>query len=171
MSQIYLTINWRLLIQCSTMKVIRLFLLLFNKSKIVHCISSAVRSISFKNKSLCKLQFLSNTALICEKTFATKDSNTELSIKWRMKEKVMHNKCVWKNCNLYLAKKISITLFKRLDLLNQGDQLLSKCQHRNKFAIADIKWTKNFSRDLINNCFIFRISAERCHFLIISWMI
>ena len=51
----------------------------------------------------------------------------------------MHNKCVLRNCNLCLAEKISITRFKRVDLLNQGDQLLSKCQHRNKFAIADIK--------------------------------
>ena len=71
--------------------------------------------------------------------WSLKDSNTELSLKWHIKTKAMPYKCGSWKCDLCLAEKLVIVRFEKIDLLNKRTELLSQCQHRNKFIIANIK--------------------------------
>ena len=66
-----------------------------------------------------------------------KDSNTEFSLKWHIK--TMPYKCGSRNCDLCPADKVAIAQFEGVDLLNKRTELLSKCRHRNKFILANIK--------------------------------
>ena len=68
-----------------------------------------------------------------------------------------------------LAEKIAIARFERIGLLNKRTELLSKCRHRTKFIIRNIKWTKTSAMtELIVaslfkyqlNCVIVRASVE-----------
>ena len=68
-----------------------------------------------------------------------------------------------------LAEKIAIARFERIGLLNKRTKLLSKCRHRTKFIIRNIKWTKTSAvTELIIaslfkyqlNCVIVRVSVE-----------
>ena len=72
--------------------------------------------------------------------------------------------CDLRKCDLCLAEKLAMAQFEGVGLLNKQTELLSKCQHRNKIIITNIKWTIKFRSGWINNCFIVRISAELCHF-------
>ena len=71
--------------------------------------------------------------------WSLKDSNIEFSIKWRIKSKAIPYKCGSRNCNLCLAEKVAIARYKGDGLLNKRTELLSKCRHRNKFIIANVK--------------------------------
>ena len=68
-----------------------------------------------------------------------KDSNIEFSIKWRIKSKAIPYKCRSQNCELCLAEKVPVARYKGDGLLNKRTELLSKCRHRNKFIIANVK--------------------------------
>ena len=48
-------------------------------------------------------------------------------------------KCGSRNCDLCLAEKVAIAHYKGDGLLNKRTELLSKCRHRNKFIIANVK--------------------------------
>ena len=70
-----------------------------------------------------------------------------------------------------LAEKIAIARFERIGLLNKRTELLSKCRHRTKFIIKNIKWTKTSAvTELIIaslfkyqlNCVIVRVLVECC---------
>ena len=80
-----------------------------------------------------------------------------------MKTKAMPYKCGSRKCDLCLAEKVILAWFKGVDLLNKQNELLSKYQHRDKFTIADIKWTIDFRCGWISNYFIVQISVEMCH--------
>ena len=71
--------------------------------------------------------------------WSLKDSNIEFSIKWRIKSKAIPYKCGSRNCDLCLAEKVAIACYKGDGLLNKRTKLLSKCRHRNKFIIANVK--------------------------------
>ena len=71
--------------------------------------------------------------------WSLKDSNTEFSLKWHIKTKVMPYKCGSRKCDLCLSEKVAIARFEGVGLLNRQTELLSKCQHRNKFIIANTK--------------------------------
>ena len=51
----------------------------------------------------------------------------------------MPYKCGSRKCDLYPAEKVAIVRIKGVGLLNKRNELLSKCRHRNKFIIANIK--------------------------------
>ena len=71
--------------------------------------------------------------------WSLQDRNIEFSLKWRIKTKVMPYKCGSWKCDLCLAEKIAIAQFERIGLLNKRTELLSKCRHRTKFIIRNIK--------------------------------
>ena len=55
----------------------------------------------------------------------------------------MPYKCGLQKCDLRLAKKVAaIAQFEGVGLLNKQTELLTKCWHRNKLIIGNIKWTK-----------------------------
>ena len=67
------------------------------------------------------------------------DSNIEFSRKWRIISKAISYKCGSRNCDLCLAEKVGIARYKGDGLLNKRTEFLSKCRHRNKFIIANVK--------------------------------
>ena len=71
--------------------------------------------------------------------WSLKDSNIEFSIKWRIKSKAIPYKCGSRDCDLCLAEKVAIARYKGDGLLNKQTELLSKCRHRNKLIIANVK--------------------------------
>ena len=46
---------------------------------------------------------------------------------------------IYINCDLCLAEKVALARYKSDGLLNKQTKLLSKCRHRNKFIIANVK--------------------------------
>ena len=51
----------------------------------------------------------------------------------------MTYECSLRKCDLCLAEKVTKARFKGVGLLNKQTELLSKCRHRKKFIIANIK--------------------------------
>ena len=103
--------------------------------------------------------------------WSLQDSNTEFSLKWHFKKKVMPYRPGSWVCDLCLAEKLAIALFERVLLLNKRTKWLSKYWYRNKFIIGWTKWTKTSAvTELIIaslfkyqlNCVIVRVSVE-CH--------
>ena len=56
-----------------------------------------------------------------------------------MISKAIPYKCRSRNYDLCLAEKVAIARYKGDGLLNKRTELLSKCRHRNKFIIANVK--------------------------------
>ena len=71
--------------------------------------------------------------------WSLKDKNIEYTLNWRIKTKAVSYKCGSRKCDLCLAEKVAIARFKGVGLLNKRTELLSKCRHRNKFLIANVK--------------------------------
>ena len=61
------------------------------------------------------------------------------SIKWRITQKAQSYKCSAKRCDLCLAEKVVIARCKHPGMLNKRTELISKCRHKNKFILANIK--------------------------------
>ena len=61
------------------------------------------------------------------------------SIKWRIAQKARSYRCGSKRCDLCLAEKVAIARCKHPGMLNKRTELISKCRHRNKFILANIK--------------------------------
>ena len=47
--------------------------------------------------------------------------------------------CDSRKCDLCFAEKLAMAQFEKVGLLNKQTELSSKCQHRNKIIIANIK--------------------------------
>ena len=71
--------------------------------------------------------------------WSLKDNNIEFNLKWRIKTKATPYKCGSRKCDLCLAEKVAIARLKGVGLLNKRTELISKCRHRNKFILANIK--------------------------------
>ena len=71
--------------------------------------------------------------------WSLKDKNKQYTLKWRIKTKAVAYKCGSRKCDLCLAEKVAIARYKGVGLLNKRNELLSKCRHKNKFLIANVK--------------------------------
>ena len=80
------------------------------------------------------------------------ENNTELSkYLWKLKENTYYNlqwsikayaspyKCGTRKCDLCLTEKMIITRSLPKKLLNKRTELVSKCRHRNKFLLNNLK--------------------------------
>ena len=86
-----------------------------------------------------RLRCYENETELSKYIWSLKDNNIEFSIMWQIKSKAMPYKCGSRNCDLCLAEKVAIARYKGDDLLNKRTELISKCRHRNKFIIANVK--------------------------------
>ena len=68
-----------------------------------------------------------------------KDSDTIYSIKWNIESTSRPYVEGSGRCNLCLAEKVAIVRAEPKGLLNKRTELLSKCRHRNKFLLCNIK--------------------------------
>ena len=67
-------------------------------------------------------------------------SNSSLTLVWPIARKVPPYSKISKKCLLYLHEKLEITNYSRSEeLLNKRSELISKCQHSNKFLLRSYK--------------------------------
>ena len=68
-----------------------------------------------------------------------KEEATPFEISWEIESKAFPYKCGTRRCDLCLAEKVCIICAEPKGLLNKRTELLSRCRHRNKYIIANIK--------------------------------
>ena len=61
------------------------------------------------------------------------------SIKWGITQKAHSYRCGSKKCDLCLAEKVVIERCKHPRMLNKRTELISKCRHKNRFILANLK--------------------------------
>ena len=64
-----------------------------------------------------------------------KDKGEDFIIKWSIAAKAFRYICGSKRCDLRLTEKLLIAKADPRTLLNKRSEILSKCRHRNKFAL------------------------------------
>ena len=88
---------------------------------------------SFRNKTKEKSTELS------KHIWELKDNNIPYQLKWWIAYKARPYVCGSNKCDLCLSEKLTIIKGDRNSLLNTRDELVSKCRHRNKFALRCFK--------------------------------
>ena len=65
--------------------------------------------------------------------------NADYNLQWSIKAYASLYKCGARKCDLCLAEKMIIARSDPKKLLNKRTELVSKCRHRNKFLLSNIK--------------------------------
>ena len=68
-----------------------------------------------------------------------KEQSTPFEVSWEIESKAFPYKCGTRRCDLCLAEKVCIILAEPKGLINKRTELLSRCRHRNKYIIANVK--------------------------------
>ena len=68
-----------------------------------------------------------------------KDNSREYRVIWSIERTARPYKCGTKRCDLCLSEKVAIIRANTNGLLNKRTELISKCRHRNKFLVANVK--------------------------------
>ena len=68
-----------------------------------------------------------------------KDNNTNFILKWSNASFASPYKCGTRKCDLCLSEKVAIVRADPKFLLNKRTELVSKCRHRNKFLLHNVK--------------------------------
>ena len=67
------------------------------------------------------------------------DKGTAYSLNWKIAARASPYKCGSKRCDLCLTEKMIIVRAEPKGLLNKRTELISKCRHRNKFLLSNLK--------------------------------
>jgi hypothetical protein len=68
-----------------------------------------------------------------------KDNKIKHSIKWSIAAHASPYRCGTRRCDLCLSEKLVIIKAQRKNLLNKRSEFISKCRHRNKFLLRNVK--------------------------------
>ena len=68
-----------------------------------------------------------------------KDESKDYALSWDIAVRATPYKCGTRRCDLCLAEKVCIIRAEPKGLLNKRTELISKCRHRNKFALVNLK--------------------------------
>lgn len=68
-----------------------------------------------------------------------KDDNANYAIHWSIEKNAGRYKCGTRRCDLCLSEKVAIVRANPKGLLNKRTELVSKCRHKNKFVIGNVK--------------------------------
>ena len=68
-----------------------------------------------------------------------KDDNTQFDLNWSIAVRASPYICGSRRCDLCLCEKICIIKSESKELLNKRNELISKCRHRNKYIIGNVK--------------------------------
>ena len=71
--------------------------------------------------------------------WSLKDKGVPYSIEWGIAARAGTYKCGTRRCDLCLTEKMTIARSKHKGLLNSRSELISKCRHRNKFALQSVE--------------------------------
>lgn len=68
-----------------------------------------------------------------------KDTSTPFDLTWTIATRAFPYRCGTRRCDLCLSEKVCIIRAEPKGLLNKRTELLSRCRHRNKFIIGNLK--------------------------------
>ena len=88
---------------------------------------------SFRSRRYC------NESELSKYIWKLKDNNTNFILKWSIASLASPCKCGTRKCDLCLSEIVSIVRADPKFLLNKTTELVSKCRHRNKFLLHNVK--------------------------------
>ena len=88
---------------------------------------------SFRSRRYC------NESELSKYIWKLKDNNTNFILKWSIASFASPYKCGTRKCDLCLSEKVAIVRADPKFLLNKRTELVSKCRHRNKFLLHNMK--------------------------------
>ena len=68
-----------------------------------------------------------------------KDHGLDNNLSWEIQKRASTCQCGSKRCDLCFSEKVSIICADSDTLFNKRTELISKCRHRNKFLLANVK--------------------------------
>ena len=68
-----------------------------------------------------------------------KEENADYNLQWSIKAYASPYKCGTRECDLYLTESLIIARSDPKKLLDKRTGLVSKCRHRNKFLLRNIR--------------------------------
>ena len=80
-----------------------------------------------------------NESELSKAVWKLKNENKEFTLKWSIAKRAAPYKAGSKRCDLCLSEKFCIIRSCSKELLNKRNELISKCRHRNKFVIGNVK--------------------------------
>ena len=80
-----------------------------------------------------------NETELSKHVWELKDEGLDNELTWSIFTKASPYKCGSKRCDLCLSEKVAIIRADPDTLLNRRTELISKCRHRNKFLLANVK--------------------------------
>ena len=87
----------------------------------------------YKHKNSIRYDSKKNATELSKFVWENKYANTETSLEWKILDKRKSHEPGSKKCMLCLSEKYQI-LFSKLNPLNSRSELLTKCQHENKYS-------------------------------------
>ena len=89
-------------------------------------------------KSFRLKKYISDTEL-SKHVWSLKDNNKDYTIKWSIASHASPFRCGANKCDLCLTEKLFIIRSDKKHLLNKRSELISKCRHKNKFLLCNVK--------------------------------
>ena len=127
--------------KCLTNNIMYKATLTSNQDNYQHKIYYGITETKFKQryanhiKSFKHEKHQSDTEL-SNKLWSIKNNNCTPNIKWKILRKHQTYNPNTKRCSLCLSEKLEIARYKGHDHLNKQSEIINKCRHRNKFALA-----------------------------------
>ena len=108
-----------------------------NSTKVYFGVTETTFKTRYGNhlKSFRHEQYKTDTELSIE-AWKIKNNNANSTIVWEKKSQHQSYNVNTKRCLLCLNEKLEIALYKENNLLNKRSELVSKCRHSNKYALA-----------------------------------
>ena len=95
------------------------------------------KRFSFHTMTFRKQEYEGSTEL-SKFIWSLQDKGESYSIKWRVAEQAHPYKCGTRRCDLCITEKTLIARSRHKGMLNKRSEIISKCRHRNKFALRSI---------------------------------
>ena len=86
-----------------------------------------------------RLKKYANETELSKLVWKMKENGTDYTITWSVAAKAFPYKCGTRRCDLCLTEKTCIIRANIKGLLNKRTELISKCRHRNKYSLANVK--------------------------------
>ena len=118
-----------------------IYIYMYNQDTYQHKIYYGITETKFKQrysnhiKSFRHWKHQSNTEISSE-LWSIENNTYTPNIAWKILRKQQRYNPNTKRYSLFLNEKPEIVRYKRHNLLNQRSEKISKCRHRNKFALA-----------------------------------
>ena len=127
--------------KCLTNNIVYKATVTSNQDNYQHKIHYGITETKFKQrfanhiKSFRHEKHQSNTELSNE-LWSIRNNNCTPNIVWEILQKYQTYNPNTKRCSLCLNEKLEIASYKGHNLLNKRSEIINKCRHRNKFALA-----------------------------------